>query len=166
MTALSRILAADFNQDMGFNHLGSRIKLMREFLRRIALWSHAYDIPPQRHWPLIDLGMYVAPDLRAAPDVLDRLNEVDDHLEPFTARPVAEAAVHWDVVKGGAELPDLPDPYEPYLLFLERGAGFYIDKGIFIDLYFASITLKRPEFLRDREPIPIDPASLDAFDAA
>ncbi|ALG14338.1 hypothetical protein [Kibdelosporangium phytohabitans] len=166
MTALSRLLAADWeNQDLGLDHIRSRTKLMVEFLRRIALWSDAYDVPPQRHWPFIDLGTYVAPDLRAAPDVLDRLTEVETYLGRYEARRAAEAALHWDVVKGAADLPDLPDPYEPYLLFLERGGGFYIDKGLFIDFY-AAVPMKRPQDWRDRKPVPIDPASLDAYDTA
>jgi hypothetical protein len=163
---LDRLRAVDWygDWDVSTAHTRSRALLMREYLRRAALWAEAYGA--QEDWPFFDVTERIDPSFR-----LDDALEAE--VEEFLARKVptpsttraCRGAVRWaslkDRVRGPAE--ELPDPYQPLLLMFERGGGYSIEE--FIDLYGVMIPHGTLESNRDAEPfLALAPSTLDALD--
>lgn len=146
-------------------HTRSRVLLMKEFLRRSALWAKNLDLGD--HWPFID----IARALRGgdtAPTVL--LNEVRATLELKMvggyASEMALAAINLAAMRDSrSKLPDLPDLYEPLLVMFERGGRFSVDGSGMVDVDYAGVAIKTLEHNVARPPIaPLDSVSLDAID--
>ncbi|MFJ2896717.1 hypothetical protein ACIO87_17755 [Streptomyces sp. NPDC087218] len=164
---LERLRAVDWygDWDTASSHSRSRALLMREYMRRAALWAQAYGA--QEEWPFFDVTGVIDPAFRPAP-------EVEAELEDYVARNVGtpstartcRGAVRWAALRerGGVALPDLPDPYEPLLLMYGRGGGYSIEE--FIDLYGAMIPYGNFESNLNAEPfLTLAPGTLDALDA-
>ncbi|MCX4745567.1 hypothetical protein OG455_08525 [Kitasatospora sp. NBC_01287] len=163
--ALDRVRAVVWNDwDGAFEHTRSRAALMREYLRRAALWARWCGA--EEAWPFLDLAERVDPGTRAAEDVVDELEEyLAEQVGRHSIRETCRGAVQWAALRAGShvELPDLPDPYEPLLLMYERGGGFHIEE--FIDLNGVMVRLKRLEDHLSPEPVvALDRAALDALD--
>ncbi|MFB6875467.1 hypothetical protein [Streptomyces sp. NPDC056323] len=164
---LERLRAVDWygDWDMAVSHSRSRALLMREHMRRAALWAQAYGAEEQ--WPFFDVTEFVDPTFRLDPEIESELKDYVAHNvgTPSTAR-TCRGAVRWAALRerGGIGLPDLPDPYEPLLLMYERGGGYSIEE--FIDLYGVMITYGNFESNLDAEPFLTQaPSTLDALDA-
>jgi hypothetical protein len=164
---LDRLCAVDWygDWDVASAHTRSRALLMREYLRRAALWAQAYGA--EEDWPFFDVTERVAPSLRLTPEVEADLEDfvANKVPTPSTAR-VCRGAVRWAALAGedgAAAATDLPDPYEPLLLMFERGGGYSIEE--FIDLYGVMIPYGNFESNRDAEPfLTLAPSTLDALD--
>lgn len=159
---LERLRAVDW--DVTNAHTGSRALLMREYLRRAAVWAQAYGA--QEEWPFFDVTEFVDSFFRLDPELEDELEEFLAHKvpTPTTAR-TCRGAVRWAVLKAAREegLPDLPDPYEPLLLMYDRGGGYSIEE--FIDLYGVMIPYGNFESNLNAEPfLSLVPSALDALD--
>jgi hypothetical protein len=165
--ALERLRAVDWDSDWDTvsGHSRSRALLMREHMRRAALWARACGA--EEKWPFFDVTEFVDPTFRPAP-------EVESELEDYVARSVGtpsmartcRGAVHWAALRerGGVGLPDLPDPYEPLLLMYERGGGYSIEE--YIDLYGVMIPYGNFGSNLGAEPfLTLAPSTLDALDA-
>lgn len=148
-------------------HTRSRVLLMKEFLRRSALWAEELDLGDR--WPFID----VARALRGsdtAPTVL--LDEVRATLELKMVggyvTEMALAGVNLAAMRdSSSKLPDLLDLYEPLLVMFERGGGFSVDGSGMIDVDYAGVAMKTLEYHAARPSIvPLDSISLDPIDAA
>ncbi|MGQ7752280.1 hypothetical protein ACUN29_27970 [Streptomyces sp. WC2508] len=164
---LERLRSVDWygDWDVANGHSRSRALLMREYLRRAALWAQAYGA--EEEWPFFDVTEFVDPAFRLDPEVG---SELEDYLAhnvgtPSTAR-TCRGAVRWAALRTGGEatLPELPDPYEPLLLMYGRGGGYSIEE--FIDLYGVMIPHGNLKSNLDAEPFPTPATStLDALDA-
>ncbi|MEU0626654.1 hypothetical protein [Streptomyces sp. NPDC005989] len=164
---LERLRAVDWygDWDMAGSHSRSRALLMREYMRRAALWAQAYGAEEQ--WPFFDVTGFVDPTFRLDPRIESELEDYVAHDvgTPSTAR-TCRGAVRWAALRerGGSGLADLPDPYEPLLLMYGRGGGYSIEE--FIDLYGVMITYGSFESNLDAEPfLTLAPGTLDALDA-
>jgi hypothetical protein len=140
-------------------HTRARVALMREFLRRSALWSEALGVPAK--WPLFDVAGEADP---SAPQP-----EVPADLVARPLAPDVRATLPW-MLRWAAHPPGsiagLPDPYEPLLLFYERGGGFTIEQGM-LDVDGTRLPIRdRGAYLRATPFTDLDPAALDALDAA
>ncbi|MEU5048286.1 hypothetical protein [Streptomyces sp. NPDC021096] len=129
---LQRLRAIDWeDEDAPYDHAESRAALLREHLRRTALWALAFKA--ELSWPYIDLAKLIDPTVRADDEVLA---ELKDYLDEEVGWPQVEAtlvgAVHWAAFRSGTQitLPDLDDPYEPLLLMYERGGWFHHRKRL------------------------------------
>ena len=120
-----------------------RVRLMTDFLRRSALWAKAFAAPT---WPFPDLAAAVDSDVRVPEDVLAQaLETVPEH--PSVVRMVLTNALHFAALQDArADLPDLPDPYEPLLEMLERGEGFGVDGTGRIEVDLQSLPRRNAEF--------------------
>ncbi|MEU2675208.1 hypothetical protein ABZ622_41820 [Streptomyces sp. NPDC007164] len=166
-TVLERLRSVDWygDRDLADSHSRSRALLMREYLRRAALWAQAYGA--REEWPFFDVTEFVDPAFRLDPEVE---SELEDYLAhnvgtPSTAR-TCRGAVRWAALRAWskAALPELPDPYEPLLLMYGRGGGYSIEE--FIDLYGVMIPYGNFESNLNAEPFPTPaPSTLDALDA-
>lgn len=135
--------------------------LMREHMRRAALWADAYGAA--EHWPFFDVAHFAEPDLLLDGDVESELDEFVTTVTPSSIRVLCRAAVRWAAVRSG-ELPDLPHPYEPVVIMFERGGGYSIEE--MIDLYGVSVPYGDLTRSLKLEPfVSLDRFVLDTFDS-
>jgi hypothetical protein len=127
-----------------------RARLMVEFLRRSALWARAFAAPT---WPFPDLAAAVDPAVRAPEEVVAQvLATVPEH--PSLVPAVLANALHFAALQDArADLPDLPDPYEPLLEVLERGDVFGVDGTGRIEVDSQSLPRRNAEFWATRERV-------------
>jgi hypothetical protein len=166
---LSRLLTVDWDGDfdVSFRHAVSRAKLMREYLRRSALWAN--HLNATNEWPFFDIAGRLAPDIEPPSELSKRLEDgIIERTGWPSHRTVARAALRWAaLLDAGMSLPpDLDDPFEPLLLMFDRGGAYTTEAG-FIDLGASSIPRKTWRDHLASEPITaLDPATLDALDEA
>jgi hypothetical protein len=163
-TTLARLFAVNWKDDTSFDHRSARMRLMREFLRRSAWWAERFTAPSA--WPFYDIAEYVAPQVPNPQRLGERLEELISARIGWPAAAVAcRAALHWAALVDAGALPEGgEDPYEPLLLFFERGGLFTTGNG-FIEVYGGSVRLRPwPEYL-GKEPADISPEALAALDA-
>lgn len=147
-----------------FRHTWSRVALMREYLRRAALWADAVD---STEWPFFDIAAGLDFAVGADDDAMLRAErDLDAKSVGGLVRRMAMAALHFAALRDtGTSLPDLPDPYEPLILMFERGGGFTLDGTGFIQVDMAGIPRGKREAHMSPEPrVSLDSAALDALD--
>lgn len=163
-TTLDRLLAVDWSGEDALAHRRSRIKLMREYLRRSAVQARRLGVTDV--WPFFDVAEYAARGTVIPVDLAALLGELTNGPARYPA--VARScwsALHWAAaVDAGALTADADDPYEPLLLFFERGGGFYLEEG-FIDVEGGSVVRKTWQDHVDAEPLDLSAAALDELDA-
>ncbi len=166
---LSRLLTVDWDGDfdVSFRHAVSRAKLMREYLRRSALWAN--HLNATNEWPFFDIAGRLAPEIEPPPELSKQLEEgIVERTGWPSHRTGARAALRWAaLLDAGMSLPpDLDDPFEPLLLMFDRGGAYTTEAG-FIDLGASSVPRKTWRDHLSTEPITaLDPAALDALDEA
>ncbi|MBZ4014349.1 hypothetical protein CCS38_00935 [Streptomyces purpurogeneiscleroticus] len=162
---LEQLRAVDWYGDWekANNHRRSRALLMREYLRRAALWAREYGAEDE--WPFFDASEYAAPGFEPAPELAAELEEYVSHLGTPSTQRVCRGAVRWAALReAGVGLPELPDPYEPLLLMFGRGGGYSIEE--FIDLYGVMIPHGNLESNLNAEPfLSLAPSTLDVLDS-
>ncbi|WP_327369959.1 hypothetical protein [Streptomyces sp. NBC_01217] len=162
---LERLRAIDWSDDLkAFEHANSRALLMREYLRRAALWARAYGA--EQSWPFFDIAEHIAEAIRTPPEDAAALEEILSGLAPASLKITCRGAVRWAALRQAQiEWPgDLPDPYEPLILMYERGGGYFLEE--FVDLNGAMIRLGNVESNLSAAPfLTLAPATLDALDA-
>ncbi|MEU6119004.1 hypothetical protein ABZ840_31255 [Streptomyces sp. NPDC047117] len=162
---LERLRTVDWygDWDKANSHRRSRALLMREYLRRAALWARAYGA--ETEWPFFDVTEYAAPGFEPDPGLAAELEEYVSKLGAPSTRRVCRGAVRWAALREGAAEPSAPaDPYAPLLLMFERGGGYSIEE--FIDLYGVMIPHGNLESNLDAEPfLSLAPSTLDALDS-
>ncbi|SDK58574.1 hypothetical protein [Streptomyces indicus] len=160
---LERLRAADWEATGSWDHANSRALLMREHLRRAALWAQAAGAADS--WPFFDVTEALGVTVELPAEVEADLEGFLKERGPASLRRTCRGAVRWAALKASdAQLPDLPDPYEPLLAMYERGGGFYVEQ--FIDLDGISVPLGTLEESLGVEPfLTLAPVVLDALDA-
>jgi hypothetical protein len=162
---LTRLLAVKWQDDAAFDHRSARMRLMREFLRRSAWWAQQFGAPDT--WPFYDIAEYAAAGVTVPEGLSVRLEELIRSQIGWPAAAVTcRAALHWAAVLDSGALPDGgEDPYEPLLLFFERG-GIFTTEGGFIEVYGGSVRWRSWQEHIDSKPADISPAALAALDEA
>ncbi|MGW7712299.1 hypothetical protein [Streptomyces sp. NPDC054771] len=167
LALLERLRAADWSGDWdhAFEHAQSRRLLMHEYLRRAALWAQAYGA--EAEWPFFDVTQYVDKDFQLPPELAAELDACLKKVA-YGARKTCGAAVRFAALhaRGDIALPDLPDLYEPLVLFYERGGEFLQDGAGLLDLTGVSIRPRKLQnHLADLPFLTFDGRTLDALDA-
>lgn len=164
--ALDRLRAIDWDDwAEAFDHSRSRALLMREYLRRAALWAQEYHA--EGDWPFFDIAERIDPTAQLAPDLAKELESfLRSGIGPNSVERTLKGAVHWAAMcsSGRTDLPALADPYEPLLLMYERGGGFSVDQlidlnGVSLPRWSLDAAITAPPFLT------LTPATLDALDS-
>ncbi|MFE3557927.1 hypothetical protein ACFXKW_24105 [Streptomyces sp. NPDC059193] len=146
----------------------SRRLLMREYLRRAGLWAQACSAGAA--WPFFDVVEYVDPAFPPPTDedaarirgLLGRTIVISPVLRTLTG---AVRLAEFRARRPDA-LPDLPDLYEPLLLFYERGGAFLQDHAGYLDLTGVQMRPGAPAGRAADIPLSsLAPALLDAVDA-
>ncbi|WP_183066746.1 hypothetical protein [Streptomyces sp. gCLA4] len=164
---LNRFRAVEWVGD--WDHVLARVMsrriLMREYLRRAALWAQEYAADSA--WPFFDVTQYVDPEFRPSPATAAELQVFLSRVPAPEIRETCAGAVRLADMRerNPAALPDLPDLYEPLVLFYERGGEFVRDNAGGLDLTGVSFrpgtsqgNLRTPPFLALGETV------LDALD--
>ncbi|GDY34010.1 hypothetical protein [Gandjariella thermophila] len=162
---LERLLAVDWSGDTAFDHRGSRVALMREYLRRAACWAQQLDATDE--WPFFDVAAHVDPTARAHPTLVERLEKfMSANIGWPAVRKTCLAALHWSTLRDSAavRLAGLEGPFEPLIVMYERGGGFTTEHG-FIEVGLASVRLKTWEEHSSPEPVvSLEASVLNALD--
>lgn len=165
---LERLRAIEWpgDWDHALTHAPSRRLLMREYMRRAALWAQAYA--SESAWPFFDVTDYVDPNFRLPSELA---TELDEPLKGIASSPIQKTCLGavrlaWLRDQKSATLPDLADLYEPLILFYERGGEFLSDNAGFLDLTGVSIKpMSLQDNLRTTPFLTLCNATLDALDA-
>lgn len=144
----------------------SRRLLMREHLRRAALWAQKHSA--ESAWPFFDITEYIDPEFRLSPSLSCKLDQFLRG-QPSGVKVTCRGAVRLAELRAQnpAMVPhDLPDLYEPLIRLYERGGEFITDNCGALDLTGVSF---RPGRLQgnayNTQVIPLNDAVLDALDA-
>ncbi len=133
---LDRLRAVEWmgDWDYAFGHVMSRRVLLREYLRRAALWAQVYSV--ESEWPFFDVTQYVDPEFDLPLKLASELEEYLGHVPSGAVRRTCVGAVRLAELRAQnpTAVPDLPDLYEPLVLFYERGGEFVRDNAGFLDL--------------------------------
>ncbi|MCX4518415.1 hypothetical protein OHA69_12175 [Streptomyces anulatus] len=156
----------DADWDDAYSHVISRQLLMREYLRRSALWAEAYSA--EEAWPFFDITNYVAPELSLPKSLSLDLNEFLRTRMTGLVKTTCAGAVRLAELRTqnpAAEKPSLPELYEPLLVMYERGGDFMRDNSGALDLTGVSF---RPgtmrDYLGDTPIVTVRASVLDALD--
>ncbi|MGW3293058.1 hypothetical protein ACWC9S_03720 [Streptomyces xiamenensis] len=165
-SAFERLKSIDWLDDTGaFDHTGSRMALMREYLRRSARWAEA--VGAAESWPFFDLGEAIEPGIHVDGDLAAEMEDfLYQNVTRGSIRNTCWGAVHWAALPPDtlAGLPALDDPYEPLLLFYERGGPFTLE-GPFINVGEGMVLHKNIEDHLSPQPVTdLDAISLDYLD--
>ncbi len=164
-TALERILAIKWEPDD--SRVNSHIALLREYLRRAALWAKALDCIDE--WPFFDVAAHICP-LECADDTNVKVLNTHFTETPFYVAGMIEKTcewfLHWERVKNLPKVSEvtLPEPYEPLIIMYERGGIFSMEHGFFD---FAVGSFPRGKWQQYEEIIPLlklDTITLDRVD--
>ncbi|MFF4492427.1 hypothetical protein [Streptomyces sp. NPDC001546] len=166
---LERLRAVEWagDWDTAFAHVTSRRVLSREYLRRAAVWSQAYP-EAEAAWPFFDITAYAAPELHLPPASDADLAEFLKHLPNGEVRATCAGSVRLSALlaQAPAAFPDLPDLYEPLILFYERGGEFLRESSGALDLTGVSLRLGARSGYLDNPPVTqLSSPVLDALDA-
>ncbi|MEV5594050.1 hypothetical protein [Streptomyces sp. NPDC052496] len=152
--------------DHAFGHVMSRRILLREYMRRAALWAQAYSADSE--WPFFDVTPYVDAEFHLPTGLAAHLEEYLSGVPTGAVRRTCSGAVRLNELRrrSPSATPDLPDLYEPLILFYERGGEFVRDNAGFLDL---TGVLFKPGPLQGHLRSPalstLDDTVLDAVDA-
>lgn len=165
---LERLRAADWAGDWNSvcRRARSRRLLMREYLRRAALWAQAYA--SEAAWPFFDVTDYVDLNLCLPSELATELDGLLSSIASYSIQKTCLGAVRlaWLRDQKSATLPDLADLYEPLILFYERGGEFLSDNAGFLELTGVAIKpLSLRDNLRTTPFLTLGNATLDALDA-
>lgn len=165
---LNRILSLNW-QGGDANRRGSQLALFNEFLRRVALWCEALEWL-DAHPIASDLPGRVLPRVRATP--------VNTTLMQQTLRTLGKTSVYermllthvlnWSAIADRDEVLvyTLPDPYEPVLLFYERGGWLSKPHGqAGWEISGMVDYVHRAQAYTDLEPLQLETGFLDQLDA-
>ena len=188
LAAIDRCRRIEWRQDI--SRLGSHVALMREYLRRSAVVAEALN--ETVNWPWNDVAARLTlpgVDRRFLPGYvfLDKEPVYEGpKADPLEAKVIALNAhisenrystgwygrhacwwyIRWASVKNHAALVplNLPDPYEPLIVFYERGGWLRPEQG-YIDLNGANVTIAGWQKAANQTPLPtLDSAALDLLD--
>ncbi|GLY30240.1 hypothetical protein [Kineosporia sp. NBRC 101731] len=167
--------------DDGKDPVTSRVLLMREHLRRSAVWctaieSHLPEGRVQRQWYFRDLAQLVAPGVRAEQATLDRFRaHWDGRFGGVHTINSIYQALHWSALSVAGDPrhdnvahrlgPDA-DPYEPLLRFFERGGAYSLAGGGEIDIdFYTGFRAGQTEDILAHEPLyDLSQENLDRID--
>ncbi|MFD7511112.1 hypothetical protein ACFV5N_17515 [Streptomyces sp. NPDC059853] len=163
-----RLKAIDWLDDSNaFDHIGSRMALMREYLRRSANWADTTGATDS--WPFFDIGATVDPGVQVDAGLAAEMEEfIYQNVTRGSIKNTCWGALHWAALRPDAlaGFPALDDPYEPLLLMYERGGVFTVE-GSFINVTGGMVLHKNCEDHLSPHPITaLDETTLDSLDAA
>jgi len=130
--AVNRVIAIEWRYDSA--KFSSHIVLVREYLRRIALWESKFHAGP---WPWLDVASVVEPVFNLDKSVEDALEEHFHGLRAGSRQiMVCKSYIKWCAISNRPDVNalHLPAPYDPLIALYERGGYFRIEHGFYVDV--------------------------------
>ncbi|MEV0123573.1 hypothetical protein AB0I16_18925 [Streptomyces sp. NPDC050703] len=163
---LDRLRAVDWTDyDRADDHAASRAALLREYLRRAALWAERLDGTDE--WPIFDMARRVDASVRARRDLADQLVAyASKNIPTPRTREACLMALHWAALseRSPQSVAGTPDPFEPLLAIYERGGGFTVENGT-VDFLLIRVRIQRWQDHVSHAPVvTLDSAALDSLD--
>lgn len=161
---LARLVAANWGDDEAEErHAASRRLLAQEYLRRMATWADALDVPSQ--WPFLDLAVVFDPSVETDPAWIERLEADSGHQLWMRSRQVVTDMFRWASLgdRPRGRFPEFDDPYEPMVQLFERGGDIWPGHGS-IEFYAGSVPYRTISERLTQPPFPIDAATLNEVD--
>ncbi|MGK5637757.1 hypothetical protein ACSNOK_05465 [Streptomyces sp. URMC 126] len=162
---MERITAVEWRPRGDETHPASCAALMREHLRRVALWADLLETP---EWPYPSLARIFDNTVQVPEDSREELlryleeNVIFAHVS-MLCRHMVEWACVLDRTK--LPLPGLPDPYEPLLILFERGGEFRVENNRWAEFPPWFVPLKERDRSASEKPLSaLDGRTLDAID--
>ncbi|WP_432144886.1 hypothetical protein [Streptomyces sp. bgisy084] len=144
-----------------FDRTRSRVALMREFMRRSALWAQETRCG---EWPFFDIAGRIDPVARVDVDIVSVLAGKIGLQQPVIIETI-EWALNFAVLSDiHTDLVALPSPFEPLVQMYERGGTFNLDAAGHIEVDTAAIPKGSIEQALARVPLDMDGKSLNALD--
>ncbi|MBM4793010.1 hypothetical protein HXP44_13345 [Streptomyces sioyaensis] len=135
--------------------------LMREFMRRSALWAREMRCD---EWPFFDIAGHINPEARIEADIVKVIADKIGLQQPVILETV-EWALNFAVLSDiSTDLADLPSPFEPLVQMYERGGTFNLDGAGHIEVDTAAIPKGGIEQALERVPLDLDEEGLNALD--
>ncbi len=168
LQTVEELLAVDWQ--FRLDRFASYKLLFMEYLWRQALWMHTLKPVEQAVFPFADWAWQF--DSSVAVDWHLR-NALFEHLRPTNStflRGLLLLAVKWSAIRDhpAIEALELPDPYDPLLVFYQRGGTFYYNaEWKFFELNRRMPWLPRRNtafWLRDEPYVELDTAVLNHID--
>lgn len=160
---LHRLLTLQWDQNA--DHRGSPTALMREYFRRMAVWTQALSLSDTS--PFFDVVEAAMPHVQVPDAMVDQLMHQLVGL-PLGVRQTCYWHLHWAAAQAAPESAQssLPAPYEPLIRMYERGVQYFKREHGWVDVGYAGALLERdwPAYASHR-PLALDDATLDALDA-
>ncbi|MFN6529250.1 hypothetical protein [Nostoc sp. ChiSLP03a] len=137
--AFARLQAIEWDT-LGMGEKDERLtELMLEFLSRVRQWVKFLQ-SEQKHI-FENLAVQIRPDIELPSNLMQWLDELYNR-EPYQrGRTYLVQGVSnylfWCRLREFDAVPanGLPDPYEPFITFLECGGGIYVEHHLFMDIY-------------------------------
>ena len=154
-SARERVEAIRLDQPDRDAREGSQVALMREFLRRAALWANALDCDGD--WPFFSVADALAQRSEAVRSRLKAhgLENFESGFKAlgFRASRIAGWFVQWRAIDNLDEVRafGLPEPYEPAILIFERGGNVQVENRMF-QFNLASFPMGRVEAYLEKPP--------------
>ncbi|WP_030669620.1 hypothetical protein [Streptomyces rimosus] len=144
-----------------FDRTRSRVALMREFMRRSALWALETRCD---EWPFFDIAGHIDPAARIDTDIVSVIGGKTGLQQPVIVDTI-EWALNFAVLSDiRADLANLPSPFEPLVQMYERGGTFNLDASGHIEVDTAAIPKGSIEQALERPPLNMDEKSLNSLD--
>ncbi|UNO40665.1 hypothetical protein [Streptomyces sp. MST-110588] len=144
-----------------FDRTRSRVALMREFMRRSALWAQETRCG---EWPFFDVAGRIDPAARIDADIVSVIADKIGLQQPVITETI-EWALNFAVLSDiRTDLADLPSPFEPLVQMYERGGTFSLDSTGHIEVDTAANPKGSVGQALGRVPLDLDAKSLNALD--
>lgn len=130
---VKRILAT--NWDVDYSQSEYHVQLVREYHRRVALWTIALDCKDIENWPFFDIAYKIEPTVRANNHIIEKVGKHlwDNNRLGEPLRKICIWTLHWNALldTNPEEIAKfrLPTAYEPMIVAYETGIGIAYDHG-------------------------------------
>jgi hypothetical protein len=132
--AIQRIMSIENWNSMEPEKMPSYKALASEYLRRLVLWCRAFDVIDK--WPRFYFAQSsIFDNLKLSPTTEEALELHLSNQGNWQAKLLCFSYIRWEAMKNDENIKkfNLPDLYEPLIIFFERGGFFKIDHGGFLD---------------------------------
>jgi len=149
----------------GISHASNKssVALMHEFLRRMAEWRKIFDDKPTS--PFFDVARRIKTEFKLPKQLIVRLENALRGASPAQAW-MCPHYVKWEALPEVDKIAynHLLSPYEPLIIFLERGGDFNLHHG---EIIIGDHTIPAglwPDYVQS-QTLDLAPDKLDALDA-
>jgi hypothetical protein len=162
--ALQRFLEVEWTPQE--QHARSQIFLIKEYMRRMALWANALNAT--KYWPFFDVIEQIDPSLSVPQTALFQFEKSvqGKYLKSFV-KWSGEWYLRWSAHNHEPQIAayNLPEPYEPLIISYERSGAFYVEHGKWLTTPGGTIHLRNWEDFNQPQPIvELDNLILDRLD--